>query len=416
MMKNLLRRTGRLIGGVVLLLVFVTVGYVVLRPKPPQPPKTVTGIAEAEAYLEALVEFGAPPGLSLVVVKEGAIVYSKGFGLADGPNKIPTTPETVYKWWSTTKIPTAIAILQLHEQNLLNIDDPVVNYLPFFDVQYPSGASEIITIRHLLNHSSGLPDNFPEVIGWMHLEAEPRLDQTALLEQVFPDYAKLIFEPGDHAEYSNVGYMALGAIIETVSGQRYEDYVVEQIVQPLGMINTNFVYTAEMLANAAVGSHPVVSLESVLLPFLYDDLGEYIRERADGKIWFNRFYADSNPPTGLIGPATDLARFMVAFQNQGELDGVRILSPETVMMMTYESHLVSVDTGQTDAPFQGLGWHVYQPEERMYISHGGGGPGFGSDMRLYPEESLGLIVLANDTTYDSDSILDFFASLDWRKQ
>jgi CubicO group peptidase (beta-lactamase class C family) len=289
----------------------------------------------------------------------------------------------------------------------------VVDYVPFFDVTYPSDNSEIITIRHLLNHSSGMPDNVPEVVAWMHLEDEPQLDQTALLERVFPAYTELKFEPGDHAEYTNVGYMTLGAIIEAVSGQRYEDYVVEEILQPLDMTNTNFIYTDEMLANAAVGSHPIISLESALLPFLYNDLDAYIRERTDGKIWFNHFYADSNPPTGLIGPATDLARLLMAFQNQGELDGVRILSPETVVMMTNESHVISVNTGQTDAPVQGLGWHVYEPEGRMHIAHGGGGPGFGSDMRLYPEEALGLIIFANDTTYDRAAILDLFASLNW---
>ena len=234
-----------------------------------------------------------------MAVKDGALVYSKGFGLADGPNNIPATPDTVYRWWSTTKIPTAIAILQLHERNLLDIDDPVADYLPFFDVVYPSDDSEIITIRHLLNHSSGLPDNMPEVVGWFHTVDEPQLDQTALLEEVFPDYAELIFEPGDHAEYTNVGYMTLGAIIEAVSGQTYEDYVVEQVFQPLRMNQSNFVYTDEMLPYAAVGSHPQISIESVLLRFLYDNLDEFIRERTDGKIWFNRLYADSDPPTGV---------------------------------------------------------------------------------------------------------------------
>ncbi|MEZ4862791.1 MAG: serine hydrolase domain-containing protein [Caldilineaceae bacterium] len=412
-MKNILKKTGIVIGGVVFLLSVVAGGYILLRPKPPPPPEAVSSVAKAEAYAEKLVEFGTPPGLSLVVVKEGAIVYNKAFGLADGPNKIPATPETVYKWWSTTKIPTAIAILQLHERGQLDIDDPAAEYLPFFDITYPSDNSEIITIRHLLNHSSGMPDNVPEVVAWMHLADEPPLNQTTLLERVFPDYAKLKFEPGDHAEYSNVGYMVLGAIIEAVSGQSYETYVVNQILQPLSMNNTNFVYTGEMLKHAAVGSHPVISLESVLLPFLYDDLGAYIRERTDGKIWFNRFYADSDPPTGLIGPATDLARLLMAFQNQGKVDGARILAPATVAMMTYDSHVRSVNTGQTDAPVQGLGWHVYQPEGRMYIAHGGGGPGFGSEMRLYPDESLGLIVFANDTTYDHAAILDLFARLDW---
>jgi CubicO group peptidase (beta-lactamase class C family) len=391
----------------------LTGGYFLLKPEPPQPPETVSDLAEAEVYLEELVAFGTPPGLSLVVVKDGAIVYSKGFGLADGPNTIPATPETVYRFFSVTKIFTATAVLQLHEQNLLNIDDPVADYLPFFDVVYPSENSEIITIRHLLIHSSGLPDNMPAVIGWMHTEDEPQLDQTALLEDVFPNYNELIFEPGDHAEYTNVGYMTLGAIIEAVSGQTYEDYVVEHIFQPLGMNHSNFVYTEEMLPYAAVGSHPRISVESVLLRFFYDDLDTFIREKTDGKMWFNRFYADSDPPTGLIAPATDLARFMLAYLNNGELDGARILSPETINMMTYDSHVVSEFNGQSRRPFSGLGWGIYPDGGRLYLDHGGGGPGFGADFRIYPEESLGLVVVANDTTYNPERILDLFASIDW---
>jgi CubicO group peptidase (beta-lactamase class C family) len=82
-------------------------------------------------------------------------------------------------------------------------------------------------------------------------------------------------------------------------------------------------------------------------------------------------------------------------------------------MMTYDSHVVTVDTGQTDRPFSGLGWGVYPEGGRFYLDHGGGGPGFGADLRIYPEESLGMVIIANDTTYDPEAILDLFASLDW---
>jgi D-alanyl-D-alanine carboxypeptidase len=376
MMKRILGKAALVLGGLVLILALVVGGYFVLRPKPPQPPETVANLAEAEAYLEDLVEFGTPPGLSLVVVKDGAIVYSEAFGLADGPNDIPATPDTVYRWWSVTKISTAISILQLHEQDLLDIDDPVADYLPFFDVEYPTDNSETITIRHLLNHSSGVPDNMPEVMGWMHTEADdiPRLDQVAFLEEVFPKYSELFFEPGDHAEYTNVGYMILGAIIETVSGQTYEDYVVEHIYQPLGMNHTNFVYAEDMLPYAAVGSHPQVSFEMVVIPFFYDNWGEFVREKSGGKVWFNRIYPHSDPPTGMVSTAPDVARLMLAYLNHGELDGAHILSPETIDMMTYDSHVVMEYTGQTHRPFSGLGWGVFPEGERLYLEHGGGGP------------------------------------------
>lgn len=154
-------RIVKLIGKVVLatflLLVLVISGALFFRAKPPHPPETVADISDIEAYLEALCEKGVPPGLSLLVVKDGVIQYSRGFGLADGPKGIPATEQTIYKWWSITKVFTATAILQLHEQQQLNIDDPVVNHLPYFKVKYPSDKSETVTIRHLLNHSSGMP-------------------------------------------------------------------------------------------------------------------------------------------------------------------------------------------------------------------------------------------------------------------
>jgi CubicO group peptidase (beta-lactamase class C family) len=222
-----------------------------------------------------------------------------------------------------TKLMTAAAIFQLQGQGKLQIDDPVAKYLPFFTVTYPSAESRPVTIRTLLNHSSGIPNNVPALVGWIHHADQPRRDQTTYVAQVLPGYARLIFEPGDHAEYTNVGYMVLGAVIESASGQTYEDYVRAHLLRPLGMRQTDFVYTDAMLPHAAVAAHPWVSMESVLLPFMVDHWSSYVRETTGGRMWLNRFYANAAPPTGLIGPATDAARFMTAILAGGELDGQR---------------------------------------------------------------------------------------------
>jgi CubicO group peptidase (beta-lactamase class C family) len=255
----------------------------------------------------------------------------------------------------------------------------------------------------------------PALVGWIHHADQPRLDQTRYVAQVLPDYAKLSFEPGDHGEYTNVGYMVLGAVIEAASGQTYEDYVRSHLVQPLGMRQTDFVYTDAMLSHAAVASHPWFSLESALLPFMVDRWGSYVRETTDGRMWLNRFYANAAPPTGLIGPATDTARFAMAILNGGELDGHRILAAQTVRTMIHDSH-VAGRHGEADTypgMSYGLGWHIVPEGGRLRIQHRGGGPGFGGEMRLYPKERLGMVVIANDTTYDRDAILDLAAQLDW---
>jgi len=399
----------------VLILVLLVAGFMFFGPKPPPPPSTVSSMDDVESYLKSLVSFGVPPGLTVVVVHDKKIKYNQGFGLADGPKDMKAGPDTVYKWWSMTKVFTAVAILQLHEQKKLSIDDPVADHLDFFDVQYTSESDEKITIRHLLNHSSGIPDNVPEVMGWMHLENDTQPNNTEYLESVFPDYGKLKFAPGTKSEYTNVGFMVLGALIEQVSGMTYEEYVVKNILARVGMSHTNFKYTEEMMPLAAVGSHPVYHWQTAFLPILFDDWKAFIRETVDRRIWFNRFYADSNPPTGLIGSTADLSRFLMACLNNGKYGGNRILSKETMAIMTTESIMPAEDTGQVTEAFQGLGWEVNKSGDAVqYLAHGGGGPGFGCAMRIYPERKLGIAILANDTTYDSDVILDLVAQLDWK--
>jgi len=250
-------------------------------------------------------------------------------------------------------------------------------------------------------------------VGWMHFEGQPGFDQTALVKQYLPDYSKLQFEPGSQSRYTNVGYMVLGAVIEAVSGETYENYVRVHILQPLKMEQTDFVYTDAMRADAAAGMHPLLDIQSAFLPFFYRGrLHDLIREVKDGQMWTNRLMADSNPPTGLIGPAGDLVRFVTMHLNGGELDGQRILTQDSVEQMMLDSY-VAASGGQVDTSLQGLGWEVCGQGEDLCLEHGGGGPGFGSAIRLYPERSLGIVVTANSTNIDRNGLLDLVAGLDW---
>ena len=408
---------------IVVLVVLIGVGYLTLVSKPLKPPQAVSNLAELEAYLDDLTGHNpdSPPGLSLVVVKDGEIVYQKGFGLADGPRNIPATADTVYNQWSMVKPITAVAVLQLHEQGLLDIDDPVADYLPFFEVQYPSESSETITIRHLLNHSSGLRNNVPEIIGWIHFDGDPEWNQTELIKEKLPDFAELAYEPGSQGVYTNVGYMVLTAVIETASGQTYQQYMIDHIFEPLGMDQTNWIYTEAMIANEATGSSPSVDFQAQLLPFVLetDKRDALIREKRDGVLWFNHVYTDQKGPTGPIGPPTDTARFIMAYLNGGELDGQRILSVESVAMLTNESHILPGNTPEAgdfkgyDEMYQGLGWAYVVEGDDFFIAHSGGGPGFAANMRLYPDRDLGMVVLANGTYLASEEIFDLVASLDW---
>ena len=384
-----------------IVLVLVSVGLYTFAPHAPPTPKQDMNTAELEAYLNLLVATGNPPGLSVVVVRDGEVVYNNAFGLADGPRNIKATPETVYHWWSMTKIPTAVAIMQLQEQGKLDLDDLVIKHLPWFEVKSPSSDSPAITIRNLLQHSAGLPDPIPAMIGWVHYSNQT-YDQTEVLKKYMPKFNTLQFEPGTKAVYSNLNYMVLGAVIEAVSGQTYESYISDQILQPLGMSQTSFVYSPAMAEYEAAGTLPVVHMYTPLLPTLLDP-GALIRERSGKLLWLNRFSIEATPSTGLIGSAPDVAKFMMMYLNRGTLDGESILSPESIAALT--------DTAPIDG--RGLGWFVGETNGERYLEHMGGGAGFATTMRIYPEAGMGIAILANGTDLDRKGLADLVRSLDW---
>ena len=421
----LIRRRGRtrpatFAGVAVSIAVAGLVGIAILAPRPPSTPESMTSAADLDQYLEDLVKPESPSGVSVVVIKDGETVYNKAFGQADGPEDIAATPDTNYHWYSVTKIVTAIATMQLVDQGLIALDDPVSDYLTFFEPDYPSESSEPVTIADLLNHSSGLEQNVPAVIGWLHLENDPALDQTEFLQDTLPDYDNLMFEPGSEGFYTNVGYYTLAGVIEQVSGQGYREYVVEHVLDPLGMTNTRFAYTDAMRDDEAVGAHPLADPLTIFIPLM--DVpwpADYIRSYDGGQIWFERFLFDGDAPSGLIGPAPEMARLVSAVLNGGELDGARILSQVSVDVMLTEHFVEPGDTpeaeeyAQFDEMQHGLGWFVARDGDRLHHSHTGGGPGFAAGMRLYPEEGLGIVILANGTNLAYQDISDAIATIEW---
>jgi D-alanyl-D-alanine carboxypeptidase len=377
----------------------------------PQPPQKIASIQEFENYANKLVECGTPPGMSLTVVKNDSIIYSKGFGWADEPRNIRATPNTVYHWWSCTKIATAIAILQLQEQRKLSLHDPVVLHLPFFQVKYPSDTGKQVTILNLLNHSSGLPDpSGLTFMRWIHHEGDPPVHQTDFIKNVLPDYSDLKFEPGERAEYSNIGYMVLGAIIEKVGGMAYEEYIRRNILQPLGMDHTDFVYTKGMEQHEAAGAHPIFTWMS---PLLFIVGRSYIRELDNGHIWMERVYTDQTPSTALIGSTSDAARLAAAYLNGGVLVGRRILSQESIAAMTYGGQIKATNEDSLNFRRQGICWQMYSKSGRWVLTHDGGGPGFSTKIQLYPDEHLGFILFTNDVTCEPWRIINLAATLNW---
>lgn len=380
------------------ILVVLAAGLYILAPHPPASPKLVTGTADLETYLARLVRSGSPPGLSAVVVKEGRLAWTGSFGYADGPRGRKATGETVYHWWSMTKIATAIAVMQLQEQGKLDLDETVTRYLPWFATvpssnDSPADKGPAITIRHLLQHSSGLPDTIPAMISWVHYDDAVR-GQTAVLREHLPKFNRLRFTPGSRAVYSNLNFMVLGAVIESVTGSGYEAYVSEHVLRPLGMSRTGFVYAPGMAEHEAAGTLPFVHMYTPLLPLLLD-VRALVRQGRGRLLWLRRVYIDATPSTGLIGPASDVARLMLAYLGGGSLDGIRILRPQSVALLS--------ETPAIDG--HGLGWFVGTDDGERTLEHAGGGPGFASIMRLYPDRGVGVAILANGTDLDRQRLV-----------
>lgn len=255
---------------------------------------------------------------------------------------------------------------------------------------------ESVTVRNLVNHTSGLSNPIP--ITWIHQPSQPAPDPDEFLSGLLRKHPKLRFEPGSTASYSNLNYLILGQIIASTANQSYEDYVRRRVLAPLGMSRTDFILAGEMSQLAATAYHKRWSWMTPLLRLLLPR-GAF-GERTDGFIALNRFYLDGAAYGGLIGSAEDAAVFLRAHLNGGAVEGQRILSPESVaLMQTIAAHGRHLAVG--------LGWlrRSGTRNSDSFLEHPGGGGGYFSVMRLYPCSSVGIVMMGNSTSYDHEAIL-----------
>ena len=291
---------------------------------------------------------------SVLIAKDGKIIHTQGYGLADKANKILITSNTVFTIGSITKQFTAAAILTLHSQGALNVNDPITRY---FD-NVPADK-RTITLHHLLTHSAG----FPGAIG-DDFEENTREE---FIEQAL--HTKLLFTPGERYEYSNVGYSLLGAIIERVAETSYEVYLREHLFLPAGMEKTGYVlprWEEKELAHGFRGQQDWGTLRHH--PWAED--GPFWHLRANG---------------GILSTVEDMYKWHLA------LTGSTILSSDAKKLL-YARH---VKEGDMDS-YYGYGWSIVTtPRNTTLITHNGGNGIFSADLRRYVDENVVIIVLAN---------------------
>ena len=319
------------------------------------------------------------PGLAIGIVENGRAVYGKGIGVKSIKTQDSITTKSIFHMASVSKPFVATAIIQLVEQGKLNLDDELVKHLPYFkmaDARY-----EQVTIKHILTHTSGIPD--VDDYEWN----KPQYDDSAAKRYAMSfSETPLDFGPGTKYNYSNAAYDLLAGVISSLSGMTFEDYMKQNIFEPVGMVNSTF-YA------------PAVRDELATVPHILDDSMQV----AVGYHYpYNRRHA---PSSTLQSNVEDMSRWAIVNLNKGEISGNRIYSENSYELLTS----FQIKTGRDEN--RSLAWKISQMGDYEVINHSGGDDGYLSFFAFIPSKNLGFVMMANNDFYWSGD-----ASKTWLQQ
>ena len=294
------------------------------------------------------------PGVSVAIARHGRVEWTEGFGMADLENLIPVTPETRIRLGSISKPITAIAVMQLVERGKIDLDAEVQRYLPSFPKkQWP------VTIREVLGHQGGIRHYRAD--GSDSNNIKHYTDAVAPLEIFAND--PLLFEPGTKYSYSTYGFNLLGAIVETVSGMKFTDYVRENVFKPAGMDKIAQDDHFAIIPHRARGYRLA---NGVLQNCTFEDTSNKV------------------PGGGFISTASDLVKFVMAV-NSGKL----VKKESAKLMFTAQKLRDGTVTGY------GMGFFIREANGRLSVSHSGGQSGITTNVELFPAEDVAIAVMTN---------------------
>ncbi len=330
--------------------------------------------------IENLLEKARIPGCSLAVIGRDGRLWSHGFGIADVVSKRPTNESTVYHLFSGTKLFTATAILQLVEGGQLDLGTAVTDYLPHLPL------ARDITLRALLSHASGLRETLGGFLAVYFPGEEPPTTEQALAGYDLRSRGSA----SGKAQYRNVNYAILGEVVSRVSGIPYRTFVRRRILTPLSS-DADFDVSDFKQDNLATGYMARWDPTRALLRFL-DPLTSrriYRGWTKNGLVALEHYNLVTSAIGGLVGSVFSFAPFV-----QSQLsDGSPLLSPETMQRM--QALVATGRAGIESRVGVGLGWKIGLVGDCRFLNHEGGGAGFTSELRLYPDEGLGMVVLMN---------------------
>ncbi len=313
------------------------------------------------------------PGLGVGLVHDGALVFGKGYGLARVDEQAPVSLDTVFKWGSISKPFTCIAFFQLWEKGMVHLDDKVNDYLKNGWIRKKHETWPDITFKHLLTHTSGIGEarRFTDIFypGFRLLTYDNKPVPPMSTFHELPQYAQS--PAGQKYAYSNIGGSILGYVIELVSGESFQDYMVHHVLEPLGMHNSDF-DRSERVNHALAAGYKYK--KGMLVP---------------AKPWNNII----KPSGGLHASLEDMSKFVACMLNKGELNGTRLLKRDTVELIWKPHYWAHESFKETNSI--GFIFRVGRLNERRVVWHTGGLSGFTSTMDLFPDENTGLYLVAN---------------------
>jgi len=348
------------------------------RSKSPKAACTHDSYAAIDTYIVEQMQRLHIPGASLAIIEGDRVVHQRGFGLArpGGETPVALTPFFI---GSLTKSITAMAVMQMVEAGKMELDASVQHYLPWFRVADPQASAQI-TVRHLLNQTSGFPSLASNLV-LAELDNTPGANERQVRAL---STLKLSHPVGEVVEYCNLNYNVLGLIIESVTGETYPDYIQKHIFTPLEMSHSYTAKTPAQQNGLAMGHRHWFGL-----PVPAFDLPVPLGSLASGQ---------------LISCAEDISHYLMAHMNGGRYNGTQILSPAGMdELHRGEKQLFAF--GESVGRYA-MGWFDRDIGNIRTLSHGGNVPDFSAFMSLIPEQNKGMVILFNADPYGLPMITD----------
>jgi CubicO group peptidase (beta-lactamase class C family) len=312
-------------------------------------------------FIQNVIRCHELPGLAIGIVADNEIVYARGFGVKSIETQKPISITTIFHMASISKPFVATGIVQLVERGQVQLDAPIITYLPYFKLDDERYGE--ITIQQMLNHVSGMPD--VEDYEW----EKPQFDEGALERYVRSlSTRKLLSKPGEKYAYSNMAFECLGDVIAKVSEMSFDDYVKEHILNPAGMTESSFLKPGHLPGNWAA---PHVRLLANLAWEGYP---------------YNRMHG---PSSTLHSSALEMCNWAITNLNRGHFQGRQILRPSSYDMLWKPQ----AETGEGE--HVGLSWFLAEYRGEKVIEHGGGDTGFRTHFAMLPDKRSAVVVLCN---------------------